>query len=55
MKKATRWSPAVLLALALFPAVSFARPIQAASHSRSSVVRDRSPRIQSHESILHHS
>lgn len=54
MNKTTRWSTVALLAFALFPVVSYARPIHSATHIHSGVVRDRSPRIQSHESILHH-
>lgn len=52
--KMTRLSTVALLALSMIPALSYARPIHATSHSRVSVVHDRSPRVQSHESILHH-
>ena len=55
MKKIVRWSTATLLATALFPAISYARPIHAVSHSTTGVVRQRSPQVRSHESILHHS
>ncbi len=51
--KILRWSTAILLATAMFPAISYARPIHAISHS-ASVVRQRTPQVQSHESILHH-
>ena len=53
--KLTRWSISFLLATTLLPAISYARPIPAISHSRTNIAHDRSPRIQSHETILRHS
>lgn len=55
MKNSVRWSTAFLLAIAAFPAMSFARPIRAISHTNTGVIRQRTPTVQSHESILHHS
>ena len=53
--KTIRWSISFLLATTLLPMVSYARPIPVVSHSRTNIVHDRSPRIQSHESMVHHS
>lgn len=50
----TRWSIAAAIALALTPSLSYARPIPTASHGHESNIRDRGPRIHSHESFPHH-
>ena len=44
-----------LVAVLFAPAAAFARPVHAGGRIGASVVRDRSPHVQTHESILPHS